>query len=622
MDKTIIKRNGSIVPFDKLKIAKAIERAFLSVDKTIDQEAVEYGDRIANNIEENWKPDLTVENVQDMVETQLMSGHRKDVAQAYIRYRYEHALAREKYSELIDAVQEKLEASNVQNQNANLDEHSFGGRMGEMGSAVSTTYALDYIMSPKAKYNHQNNRIYTHDLNSYAVGMHNCFDPSTTFITSKGVKSFNDFVDGDKVSVLGPDGNWHNAVVKYYGKQKLNKYLFKKNRTEIEIMATSNHRWIMKDGSVKEGLKVGDKLFDSPYCWEDFSFEDLSNKGKFYWCLGFVMGDGTKETRYDKTLKEYRKNGTCKVKLCGDKAKYLYRFQECGYGLNCSAKEPEVSGIPYDKTIPCFDNLPVEYAIAYIHGLYDADGCHATARSTGKPIFSIQSSNKDVCDFIEKYFPVAGLYINSIRDKTGQETNFGVRGYTKEYSFFGLPSIKFIWAVKSIIPVDNELHDVWCLEVEDVHSFILENGIPTGNCLTLPLDDLFANGFNTRQTDIRAPKSVSTAFQLLAVTFQTQSLCQFGGVASGHIDWTMVPYVRMSFYKHYKDGIKYIDTFASIPEFDINRSIDDNVYKRHSKAYQYALDMTAREVHQSVEGAYHNLKKLGRLNSNVKNLAA
>lgn len=94
------------------------------------------------------------------------------------------------------------------------------------------------------------------------------------------------------------------------------------------------------------------------------------------------------------------------------------------------------------------------------------------------------------------------------------------------------------------------------------------------------------------------------------------------GVAAGHIDWTMVPYVRMSFYKHYKDGIKYIDTFASIPEFDVNRSIDDNVYKRHSKAYQYALDMTTREVHQSVEGAYHNLKKLGRLNSNVKNLAA
>lgn len=78
----------------------------------------------------------------------------------------------------------------------------------------------------------------------------------------------------------------------------------------------------------------------------------------------------------------------------------------------------------------------------------------------------------------------------------------------------------------------------------------------------------------------------------------------------------------MSFYKHYKDGIKYIDTFASIPEFDINRSIEDNVYKRHSKAYQYALDMTTKEVHQSVEGAYHNLKKLGRLNSNVKNLAA
>ena len=93
------------------------------------------------------------------------------------------------------------------------------------------------------------------------------------------------------------------------------------------------------------------------------------------------------------------------------------------------------------------------------------------------------------------------------------------------------------------------------------------------------------------------------------------------GVAAGHIDWTMVPYVRMSFYKHYKDGIKYIDTFASIPEFDINRSIDDNVYKRHSKAYQYALDMTTREVHQSVEGAYHNLNSLQSRSGNQLDMA-
>lgn len=48
------------------------------------------------------------------------------------------------------------------------------------------------------------------------------------------------------------------------------------------------------------------------------------------------------------------------------------------------------------------------------------------------------------------------------------------------------------------------------------------------NCLTLPIDDLLEKGFNTRQADVRPANSVSTAFQLLAVTFQLQSLQQFG----------------------------------------------------------------------------------------------
>ena len=48
------------------------------------------------------------------------------------------------------------------------------------------------------------------------------------------------------------------------------------------------------------------------------------------------------------------------------------------------------------------------------------------------------------------------------------------------------------------------------------------------NCLSIPFDDLLANGFNTRQTDVRPAQSVSTAFQLVAVIFQLQSLQQFG----------------------------------------------------------------------------------------------
>lgn len=52
------------------------------------------------------------------------------------------------------------------------------------------------------------------------------------------------------------------------------------------------------------------------------------------------------------------------------------------------------------------------------------------------------------------------------------------------------------------------------------------------NCLSIPFDDLLANGFNTRQTDVRPANSVNTAFQLVAVIFQLQSLCQFGSLKS------------------------------------------------------------------------------------------
>ena len=77
------------------------------------------------------------------------------------------------------------------------------------------------------------------------------------------------------------------------------------------------------------------------------------------------------------------------------------------------------------------------------------------------------------------------------------------------------------------------------------------------NCLSIPYDKLLENGFTTKQADVRGANSINTAFQLVAVIFQLQSLQQFGGVSSTHLDWTMVPYVRKSFYKHYIDGMKY-----------------------------------------------------------------
>lgn len=171
---------------------------------------------------------------------------------------------------------------------------------------------------------------------------------------------------------------------------------------------------------------------------------------------------------------------------------------------------------------------------------------------------------------------------------------------------------------------DNHLNNE--IYTHDLDSY----AIGMHNCLSIPFDDLLANGFNTRQADVRPAQSVSTAFQLVAVIFQLQSLQQFGGVSATHLDWTMVPYVRKSFRKHFKDGIFYIentieeskeksdkiiDTFPK----DVEMSIDSPEYKIFKKAYNYALDKTIQEVQQSVEGMYHNLNTLQSRSGNQLN---
>lgn len=131
------------------------------------------------------------------------------------------------------------------------------------------------------------------------------------------------------------------------------------------------------------------------------------------------------------------------------------------------------------------------------------------------------------------------------------------------------------------------------------------------NCLTIPIDYLLANGFTTRQTDVRPAKSINTAFQLFAVVFQLQSLQQFGGVSYSHCDWTMVPYVRMSFYKHYCDGMGYLGYRNDVLDDALEDiSIDNAGFKARPDVYEYAMDMTERELKQAVEGMYHNLNTL------------
>ena len=174
------------------------------------------------------------------------------------------------------------------------------------------------------------------------------------------------------------------------------------------------------------------------------------------------------------------------------------------------------------------------------------------------------------------------------------------------------------------------------------------------NCLSIPFDDLLAKGFHTRQTDVRPANSINTAMQLVAVIFQLQSLQQFGGVSATHLDWTMVPYVKKSFFKHYiqrylEDQKEFLDLdiedmiFSDYDETIIgengkkyvisrNKFDDwcdehrdemlerlgltkedfyfDNKEKLNPVYYQSAKKNTLIELKQAVEGMYHNLNTL------------
>ena len=173
----VIKRDGRTMPFNTKKIKDAILKAFKAVDGKISEYAETKAENIANYIEgyceEETKP-LSIEEIQDLVENGLMSTKRKDVAKAYIKYREKRTKERNWNNRMMRAAREKLIGSKIDNQNANVDEHSFGGRRGEFNSVISKQYALDNCVSKMARENHLNNEIYIHDLDAYAVGMHNC----------------------------------------------------------------------------------------------------------------------------------------------------------------------------------------------------------------------------------------------------------------------------------------------------------------------------------------------------------------------------------------------------------------------------------------------------------------
>lgn len=322
------------------------------------------------------------------------------------------------------------------------------------------------------------------------VTVYNCLGAETEFITSEGVRKFSDFSDGDRIKVLTHTGSWKPAVVRSYGEQRLYEIDVARGRSAYTVRSTRNHQWVLRDGSRTNALEKGMHLAKPPSIVGSWRYEDSNPVERYYWALGYVYGDGT-------LVKDREGNyGYSMVRLCGaDKGRFLERFRELGFN---TSEPPTFGGDAvaytgkYLKTLPTVDGDGYENVVAFVRGFLDADGHKNPNGDCPSPFNGIQSSGGESIDFIRSMFPVVGAYITREDDRTGDQTNFGTR---PETSYFGLvlgfgDSHNSTFSVQDIR--ESTVETVWCLEVEDDHSFVLPNGIVTGNCSFLPVDNLRA----------------------------------------------------------------------------------------------------------------------------------
>ena len=303
--------------------------------------------------------------------------------------------------------------------------------------------------------------------------LYNCLGQETRFVTREGIRSFYDFNDGDVIEVMSHTGNWRRAVVRNYGNDTLNTIVLKKNGSVKTVRATSDHRWILKDGRVVSGISTGENLYKEPNIFKDFEFDTAPVDEKLYWCYGFVYGDGTLN------------NGYSIVRLCANKRQYLDRFERMGFKTSSSHSlhgDHVVYTGRYQKTLPDAAIDSPEMIRAFVAGYLAADG-HKNKNVSGGQYVGIQTSDAETAQFIRECFPIAGVHVISERRIINRETNLGTH---KEAFFFRTSDSSGSkynagWKVDSIEP-SNAFEPIWCLEVEEDHSFILEGGIVTGNC--------------------------------------------------------------------------------------------------------------------------------------------
>lgn len=168
---TVIKRDGRVVGYNEEKIKAAIRKAMLTTELGEDEALIQ---RITDRIGMSGDERMSVEQIQDRVEIELMKSPRKEVAKRYIAYRDQRSIARRARTR--DMFLEIIEAKNndITRENANMNTDSPAGMMMKFASETTKPFVDDYLLSAEAKAAVRNNYIHIHDKDYYPTKSLTC----------------------------------------------------------------------------------------------------------------------------------------------------------------------------------------------------------------------------------------------------------------------------------------------------------------------------------------------------------------------------------------------------------------------------------------------------------------
>lgn len=599
-DLVIIKKNGARVRWDPEKILSATGKSAKRVLVTFTEEEKEKIVRlVSEKVLSLHRKEITIEDMHAAVEFAL-DAVNPVVAKSYRDFR--------NYKTTLNEITEGVitEENRIRflgdKSNANKDAKLVATKRALIYGEWATKMYERFHLTDEEREAARDGYIYIHDKDSRTDTM-NCFASRTGFITNMGVRTFRDFQDEDAVTVLTHKQRWKRAVVRCYGRQPLQEVTFRGcGGWKRTVLVTPNHRWILKDGTETTNLREGDKLYWTPDM-ASFDWDVMTEKEKKLWCLGFAYADGTVTGDYGVP--------TTVIRLRGNKSRFSGRFADAGYeasypesmgGDPCIRMKNTVTmGSPFLKA--GYEGMPY-----FVDGYLQAAGVRNLNRTLMSEFESVTVSgplNDYMCDMLN----VAGYYVMDVRDVTAQAGNDGMPPVpTKQYRFYSDCGDE-TWQVESIRPADEDAEqDVWCLEVEDDHSFILAGGIPTGNCCLFNMKEVMTGGFEMGNMWYNEPNSLDTAFDVMGDVILATAAQQYGGFTVPEVDTLLEPYAEKSYKKYFDEFIAIAAEAATLTDGEPNEYSESQLY---DKADEYAMKRLYRECEQGMQGIEYKLNTVG-----------